>query len=147
MLHFRKITAADAAAVSWEQAALTALLPSPDYAAAMLAAGGTVILLTDDGIPAGLLAMPAETVGERPVCGLIDLVVLLPEYRRHGLGRILMGMAANEFAERGIWFLAGKVPADPTAQAFAEAIGMKRTADSAELSVLDLSDVEGLRYG
>ena len=57
----------------------------------------------------------------------------------------LMALAAGEAAERKIWFLAGIVP--PEAAAFAAAMHMKQTEWFTDYLLLDLSDVEGMRYG
>jgi GNAT superfamily N-acetyltransferase len=91
--------------------------------------------------------MDAQTVGEKPRCAVIGWTVILPECRRHGLGRMLLTLAAGEAVERQIWFLAARVPQDEAALRFADAIHMKQTEWFDDLRVLDLSDVEGLRYG
>lgn len=147
MLRFRQIRQSDADPQKWQNTALAALLGGEQYPAERLAAGSTVIVMYDADVPAGLIAVSAKTVGEKPRCGVVEHVVLLPQYRRHGFGRILMGMAANLIAERQIWFAAGAVPEDETAQKFAAAIGFRAAGQPEGMWVLDLSDVEGLRYG
>ncbi|MCQ2408600.1 MAG: GNAT family N-acetyltransferase [Oscillospiraceae bacterium] len=148
MLRFRKIQPSDLDKTDWMQAPLTALLPEgADYLSTHIRNGDTVFVILDDDKLVGLLEMEAETVGERPRCAVVGTTVILPEYRRHGLGRILMGLAAGEALERQIWFLAGAVPQTAEAEGFADGIHMKKTEWFEELRVLDLSDVEGLRYG
>ena len=147
MLRFRQIKQTDATPEKWTGTALSALLGGDSYPAERLNAGCTVIVMYDGAKPAGLISVSPETVGEKPRCGIVETVVLLPEYRRHGLGRILMGMGANLIAERQIWFLAGNVPDDDTAQKFAAAMGLKPVDWLGGMWVLDLSDVDGLRHG
>ena len=146
MLRFRKLRPADAGLPVWQDAPLTALLPNGSgYIPAHLAQGDTVFVIFEEEKPVGLLVMQAEPIGEKPRCAVIANIILLPEYRRHGLGRMLMALAAGEAAERKIWFLAGIVP--PEAAAFAAAMHMKQTEWFTDYLLLDLSDVEGMRYG
>ena len=148
MLRFRKIKPSDLDKTDWTNEPLAALLPEgADYLSAHIRNGDTVFVIFEDDKPVGLLEMNAETVGEKPRCAVIGTTVILPEYRRHGLGRILMGLAAGEALDRQIWFLAGAVPQTAEAEGFADGIHMKQTEWFADLRVLDLSDVEGLRYG
>ena len=147
MLQFHMLSDADAAPEKWQGTALSALLGGADYPADRLSCGCTVIAMYDSTLPAGLLCVSGDTTDSTPVCGIVETVVLLPEYRRHGLGRILMGLAAGEALDRQIWFLAGAVPQTAEAEGFADGIHMKQTEWFADLRVLDLSDVEGLRYG
>lgn len=149
MLRFRKLKETDLPGTEWQSEPLTALLPNgAAYISGNLAAGNTVFVIFDEeNKPIGLLEMDAQTVGEKPRCAVIGLVTVLPEYRRHGLGRMLMTLAAGEAAGRQIWFLAARVPQEEAAVRFADAIHMKQTEWFTELRVLDLSDVEGLRYG
>ena len=152
MLKIRKIQPADAQALTASGAPLLAVLPAGNYAEQVLSQGGTVFLMYEDGIPAGLcaLASPAADTGEKPRCARLLFVAVQPGSRRHGLGRILMGLAANEVAERQenkVWFLAADAPSDPGAAAFAAAMGMKPAQNAEHLLILDLSDVSGLRFG
>ena len=152
MLKIRKIQPADAQALTESGAPLLDVLPAKDFAAAVLSKGGTVFLMYEDGVPAGLcaLASPAEDIGEKPRCARLLYVAVQPASRRHGLGRILTGLAANEVAERTeekVWFLAADAPAEPDAAAFAAAMGMKPATQLPGMLTLDLSDVSGLRFG
>lgn len=148
MLRFHKMKQTELSQHNLAQEPLSALLPEgADYLAQKLAAGDTLFVMYDGEKPVGLLEMDAAPVGEKPKCARIGLVVLLPEYRRHGLGRMLMCLAAGEAVERQLWFLAGAVPETEEAQGFAKAIHMQQTEWFADLQVLDLSDVEGLRHG
>lgn len=149
MLRFRKLKESDLTKTDWQNEPLSAALQGGAARIPQsLAAGNTVFVIFDENSkPIGMLEMDAETVGEKPRCAVIRDVVILPEYRRHGLGRMLMTLAAGDAVERQIWFLAGKVPQDDTALHFADAMHLKQTEWFAELRVLDLSDVEGLRYG
>lgn len=147
MLRFRQLRAEDAAPQLWEQAALGKLLSPENTPAAMLERGSTVYVLYDGELPAGILSVAKAPTATKPVCGVVETVAVLEQYRRHGFGRILMGIAANLLAERRIWFLAGNVPADETAEKFASAIGLKPAESLSGMWMLDLSDVSGLRYG
>lgn len=148
MLRFRKLKQTDIAQTDWCSEPLTALLPEgAEYIKQHFAQGDTLLVLFDDGKPVGLLEMDVQTVGEKPRCAVIGMTVLLPEYRRRGLGRMLMVLAADTAVSRQIWFLAGRVPHTEEAEGFAKAIHMQQTPWFADMLVLDLSDVEGLRYG
>ena len=147
MLLFRKLSAETEQKIDWAPQEITSLLPAPSHAADTLAAGGTVFVILDGETVLGLISLAKDTTDTKPPCAVITHLSVLPAVRRHGLGRMLAGLAANDTAERSVWFMAGKVPADETAQAFAKAIGFKERAWLAEMPVLDLSDVDGLRYG
>ena len=148
MLRFRKLKESDLSKTDWSAEPLTALLPAgADYIPQHLAAGDTIFVIFEEGKPIGLLEMDAQTVGEKPRCAVIGYAVILPDCRRRGLGRMLMTLAAGEAVERQIWFLAGSVPQEETAQRFADAVHFRMTEWFETLRVLDLSDVEGLRYG
>ena len=148
MLCFHKLKQADLALTDWQKEPLSALLPGgAEYYESALLAGNTLFVLYDAEQLVGLLEMDAKSVGEKPECAVVGTVVILPAYRRHGLGRMLMCLAAGEAVERKLWFLAGAVPQTPEAEAFAEAIHMRKTEWLHDMNVLDLSDVEGLRHG
>ena len=148
MLRFRKLNAADTEAQIWQKTPLTALLPDGLITiTAHLEKGDTVFVLFDAEQPVGLLILNQEPVGEKPRCLIVEQIILLPEYRRHGLGRMLMTLAAGEAVERRIWFLAGHLPRTPEAAGFAAAVHMQQTDWFEDLLLLDLSDVEGLRHG
>ena len=101
MLRFHKMKQTELSQHDWTQEPLSALLPEgADYLAQKLAAGDTLFVMYDGEKPVGLLEMDAAPVGEKPKCARVGLVVLLPEYRRHGLGRMLMCLAAGEAVER-----------------------------------------------
>lgn len=147
MLLFRKLNSETEKLIGWAPQEITPLLPAPDFAAGTLSAGGTVFVILEDEKVLGLIALAQELTDSRPPCAVVTHLTVLPQLRRHGLGRMLMGLAANDTAERSVWFLAGHVPETEEAQGFAAAIGMKQRAWLAGMPVLDLSDVDGLRYG
>lgn len=147
MLIFRRLKPETAAAIDWQAQEITALLPRNDYAAESVAAEGTVFVILEEEKVIGLAAMPEKLTETKPVCGVLESLVILPAYRRQSLGRMLAGLIANALAERSVWFMAGSVPQSPEAEAFAKAIGMKPCDFLDGMSVLDLSDVDGLRYG
>lgn len=147
MLLFRRLRAATEAQIDWSTQEITPLLPAPDHAAKTLAQNGAVFVILDGEKVLGLISLAERLTESKPPCAVVTHLTVLPALRRHGLGRMLMGLAANETAERSVWFLAGKVPETEEAQAFAAAIGMKEREWLAEMPVLDLSDVDGLRYG
>lgn len=145
MLKFRKINTADAETVG--ASALAALLPRPDYAAEALRSGAAVFVMYEDAVPASLLAVSGTVTDTRPRCAVVDCMVMREENRRRGLGRMMMGLAANDAVGHGVYFLAGAVPDTAEAQGFAKAIGFRQTPLFADMQVLDLSDVSGLRHG
>lgn len=147
MLIFRRLKPETTAAIDWQAQEITALLPRSDYAAESVAAEGTVFVILEEEKVIGLAAMPEKLTETKPVCGVLECLVILPAYRRQCLGRMLAGLIANALAERSVWFMAGSVPQSPEAEAFAKAIGMKPCGFLDGMSVLDLSDVDGLRYG
>ena len=150
MLRFRKITEEDINRCHWETEPLSALLSYPDTAEglrASVARRNTVIVMFDGETPAGFLEIAAEPTEGKPVCAVITQLAVLESYRRHGLGRMLMVLAADDTAGRGIWFLAAHVPETEAAQGFAKAVHMKQTEWYDDMLLLDLSDVEGLRHG
>jgi GNAT superfamily N-acetyltransferase len=147
MLKFRKLKESDLAETDWEQAALTALLPSPSYWEDAVSAGAAVIVIFDGETPVGMLEMDAKPTESRPACAKVNRVLILPELRRHGLGRMLMALAAGEAVSRQLWFIAGAVPETEEAQGFAAGIHLRKSEWFDDLFVLDLSDVEGLRHG
>ena len=150
MLKFRKLRQSDLDQTDWEKAALTALLPSSAYYADTIAAGDLLLVIFDTENPQqplGLLEMAAEPTGTKPPCAVVRRVLILPELRRHGLGRMLMALAAGEAVERKLWFITGDVPETDEAAAFAKAIHLLSDSRFDGMTVLDLSDVEGLRYG
>ncbi len=147
MLRFRKLRDSDLTAYDWEHAALTGLLPSPDYYKETLARRDMLLVIFDGDKPLGLLEMAAEPFGDRPPCAWVGRVLILPELRRHGLGRMLMALAAGEAAERKLWFITGDIPDTEEAAAFAKAIHLLPDDRFGGRVLLDLSDVEGLRHG
>ena len=148
MLRFHKLKQADLTLNDWSAEPLSAFLPDgANFFEKSLRGGNTLFVLFDEQKPVGLLEMQAEPVGTKPKCAVVSCVLLLPEYRRHGLGRMLMCLAAGEAVERQLWFLAGIVPQTAEAEGFAKAIHMQQTPWFSDMQVLNLSDVEGLRHG
>ena len=147
MLRFRKLRESDLTVFDLEHAELTGLLPSPGYYAETLARGDMLLVILDGETPVGLLEMAAEPVGEKPRCAWVSRVLILPALRRHGLGRMLMALAAGEAAERKLWFITGEIPDTEEAAAFAKAIHLLPDSRFGGRILLDLSDVEGLRHG
>ena len=147
MLRFRKLKEHDLTEFDWSAAELTALLPSPAYYRETLEKGNMLLVILDGEKPLGLLEMEKEPDGTRPPCARISRLLILPALRRHGLGRMLMALAAGEAAERKLWFLSGDIPDTPEAAGFAEAVHMLPDSRFDGRVLLDLSDVEGLRHG
>ncbi len=148
MLRFHKLKQAELNQTDWKAEPLSAMLPQgAEYYEKALRNGDTLFVLYDEQKLIGLLGMAAEPVGDKPQCAVVTDVVILPECRRHGLGRMLMCLAAGEAVERKLWFLAGKVPETAAAEGFAKALHMRQTEWLRDMLVLDLSDVEGLRHG
>ena len=148
MLKFHPLNEADLDARDWTQEPLTALLPGgAEYLRGMQKKGNLLLTVFDGEKPVGMLVMEQTPTAGKPVCAVVDTVVLLEEYRRHGLGRMLICLAAGAAVDRQIWFLAGAVPETEAARGFAGAIHMRKTPWYDDLWLLDLSDVEGMRHG
>lgn len=127
-----------------DTAVLDALLP--DGLAGVCGNGRAVFVLLLDGKAAGTLIMDSVPEGSSPAYLRVQNTVVLPELRRHGLGRMLMCMAAGEAVGRKVWFLGCSPHLSADAQAFAEAMHF-RAGYAPDALLLDLSDVEGLRHG
>ena len=148
MLKFHPLRQEDFDARDWDAEPLTRLLPDGAEALRKRAEAGDLLLTVFDADrPVGMLMLNREPTDGRPVCAVIEAVVLLEEYRRHGLGRMLMSLAAGAAVDRQIWFLAAAVPETDAARGFAAAMHMRKTPWYDDLWLLDLSDVEGMRHG
>ena len=101
MLQFHMLSDADAAPEKWQGTALSALLGGADYPADRLSCGCTVIAMYDSTLPAGLLCVSGDTTDSTPVCGIVETVVLLPEYRRQGVARTLESFLIDRELEQG----------------------------------------------
>ena len=121
------------------------ILPAAEIEA-VLADKAVGFVMIIDGKPVGGLTMSTEKEGTSPAYLSVRSLSVLPEIRRHGLGRMLMCMAAGEAVERQVWFLGCDPRLDETAQAFADAVHFRAGCVPGVL-LLDLSDVEGLRHG
>ncbi len=148
MLRFHKLNREELNQTDWKAEPLSTLLPQgAEYYETALQNGDVLFVLYEEQKLIGLLGMAAEPVGDKPKCAVVTDVVILPEYRRHGLGRMLMCLAAGEAVERKLWFLACAAPHTAEAEGFAKALHMQQTEWLRDMLVLDLSDVEGLRHG
>lgn len=150
MLKFHPLKEADLAAYDWAHEPLTALLPEGEERLRRgLAADDLLLTVFDEAEkPIGMLILLQTPTAGKPVCAVVEQIVLLEPYRRHKIGRMLLSLAAGAAVERGIWFLAAEVPADnEAAQGFAEAMHFRKTPWYDEYLLLDLSDVEGMRHG
>lgn len=141
MLKFRRLQHADLASDAWSsqselKAAFRSAFPEDTVFGAFL-----------DDVPVGALVLSANSTESKPPCALLKYLYVRSDCRRQGIGRILTAIAAGEAAERQLWFLAAPVPETSDAAAFAKAIHFGENDWMNGLLVLDLSDVEGLRYG
>lgn len=147
MLVIKKMDSARLAALP-DTAALEAMLPAGGLAGA-LADGDTVFVMLLDDRAAGALLLCSEPEGTRPAFLRVKQTAVLPDLRRHGLGRMLMCVAAGHAVDQSVWFLGCTAPAaESDAAAFASALHFRPYDTCApDTLLLDLSDVEGLRYG
>ena len=125
MLKFRKLKESDLAETDWEQAALTALLPSPSYWEDAVSAGAAVIVIFDGETPVGMLEMDAKPTESRPACAKVIRVLILPELRRHGLGRMLMAHWEADMKRQGYGLVMTSTQADEEAQHFYRRLGYR----------------------
>lgn len=142
MLVIQKLNEEKLAAVSGTEK-LEAFLPCTLSAA--LENGLTPLLMLVEGRPVGAILLGAQPEGEKPVFLRVCGMAVLPEVRRHGLGRMLMSIAAGESVQRQVWFLGADAPGGEDASGFAKAMHFKPAENGTWL--LDLSDVEGMRHG
>ncbi|MCQ2417653.1 MAG: GNAT family N-acetyltransferase [Oscillospiraceae bacterium] len=148
MLLFRKMKPQGIRSINWTEEPLTQFVPDGEgFFAKIIAENHTLFLLFEEGRPIGMIVMEKDAVGQKPKCAAIRNLVILPEYRRRGLARMLMVIAAGEAVERQLWFMAGSVPETEDAQAFAKSVHMQPSEWFSDKYVLDLSDVEGMRHG
>ena len=147
MLKFHPLKPDDLETLDWSAQALTPCMPADFDPAAAVQAGDLVLTLFDADRLIGVLELKQAPLNGKPVCAVVGSAAVLPAYRRHGLGRMLMALAASAAAERGIWFLAAQVPETPEAQGFAAAMHFRQTDWYDDYLLLDLSHVEGMRHG
>jgi len=147
MLKFHPLKPEELESLNWNSHPLAACLPKGFDPAEALRRHDLVLTLFDEDALIGALVLNHTPTDGKPVCAVVETAALLPAYRRHGLGRMLMALAAGAAAERGIWFLAAQVPDTPEAQGFAAAMHFKQTEWYGNYLLLDLSDVEGMRHG
>ena len=147
MLKFHPMKAEDLETLDWSVQELALCMPADFDPAAAVQAGDLVLTLFDEDRLIGALELKQEPLNGKPVCAVVGTAAVLPAYRRHGLGRMLTALAASAAAERGIWFLAAKVPETAEAQGFAAAMHFRQTDWYDGYLLLDLSDVEGMRHG
>lgn len=119
---------------------------SAEEIAGVRAGAAVAFVMLIDSRMTGALVMAAAAAGTSPAYLKVYNVTVLEDVRRHGLGRMLMCMAAGEAVERKVWFLGCDAQLSADVQAFADAIHFRAGSDPAVL-LLDLSDVEGLRHG
>ena len=147
MLKFHPLKPDEPEILHWQTQPLAAWMPEGFVPAAALENGDLLLGLFDAEQLIGLLLLNKQPTDGKPQCAVVETTVVLPAYRRHGLGRMLMALAAGAAAERGIWFLASEVPDTPEAQGFAAAMHFRQTEWYDRYLLLDLSDVEGMRHG
>ncbi|MBQ8922169.1 MAG: GNAT family N-acetyltransferase [Oscillospiraceae bacterium] len=147
MLKFHPLKQDELGPLQWQSQPLAACMPADFDPEQSLEKGNLLLTIFDGERPVGLLELRDEPIGGKPRCALIEHTVLLPEYRRHGLGRMLTAIAASTAAERRIWFLAAQPPETEAGRCFAEALHFRQTEWYSDLLLLDLSDVEGMRHG
>ncbi len=143
MLVIKKMTEEKLASLH-DTAALEAILPKKP--ADCLAGGETVFVMLLDDKAVGALMMDGGSEGTSPAYVRVSYLAVLPDLRRHGLGRMLMCTAAGEAVGRKVWFLGCGAQLTGAAAAFASAMHF-RAGRYPDTLLLDLSDVEGMRHG
>ncbi len=147
MLKFHLLKQEELSLPEWAKQPLAEYLPGDFDPERALKRGDLLLAVFDEARLIGLLELRQEPTDGKPRCMLIEQTVLLPEYRRHGIGRMLTAIAAGTAAERSIWFLAARPPKTEEGRLFAEAMHFRMTEWYPDLLLLDLSDVEGMRHG
>lgn len=107
----------------------------------------SALVVYEDDKLIGISIISAKLTDTKPKCAVIPRLIMAPEVRRHGLGRMLMGQTAGAALNRGAYFAAAQIPDTAEAAGFAASIGFKKTPLFDDMLVLDLTDVEGMRHG
>lgn len=143
MLTFSKLSADQIRETAWDSQGITKLLPSPDC----LTADNNNLMFAAwlDGQVIGLATLDSKLSTLPPTSGLLVDLFVLPQYRRQGVGRMLLGLVAGAVMEMGAYFLRGTQTHSEEAAAFAAKIGFAQDAAAAEFLLLDLTDTKGLR--
>ena len=136
MLTFSKLTKEQLTETDWSAQPIASALPKSEETAFAAWLDGQVI---------GVAALADSLSDLQPTSGILTTVFVLPQYRRQGVARMLVGLAAGAVMEQGAYFLRGSVPTTEEAAAFAEKIGFHTEADSTGFAILDLTDTKGLR--
>lgn len=96
---------------------------------ALQGSGGTALVAVEWGPPSGLIALsPVRTLDAPKALGLITILVVAPDSRRKGIGRVLLKAAARAARQAGCERLILSVdPGQDALRAFGTAAGF--TAD------------------
>ncbi len=141
MLTFSKLSTQQMQDTAWDAQDITALLPK--QAQSLCTTDAQLFAAWLDGQVIGMASLSTALSQQQPTSGMLNWLVVLPQYRRQGVGRMLMGLMAGAVMEMGAFFLRGQQPETQESAAFAEKIGFH--ADGTGNTLLDLTDTKGLR--
>ena len=136
MLTFSKLTTEQISETDWSAQPLASKLPKD---------GETAFAAWLDGQVIGMALLSDTLSALQPTSGMLTTIFVQEQYRRQGVARMLVGLAAGAVMEQGAYFLRGTLPETDEAAAFAEKIGFQTEADNTGFVILDLTDTKGLR--
>lgn len=132
MLTFSALDAQDIIEYNRAAVPIAAFIPTPP--ATSTAVQWFAARLDDEII--GMAALAGDTV---------QTVAVLPQYRRQGVGRMLVGQMAGAVAQSGGYLLHADLPTEAGAATFAEQLGFCPDAHTSGQLCLDLTNTDGLR--
>ncbi|MBR6760795.1 MAG: GNAT family N-acetyltransferase [Oscillospiraceae bacterium] len=107
---------------------------------------GAVFVILDGDLLLGLAAIERcqlQNSNAVRLCG----VTVHPQYRRQGLARTLLSLAAGKAMEFGAYLLYTHAPQTAIAQMFCAAVGFVQDTKDPAYLMLDLTDTKGMRHG
>ncbi len=107
---------------------------------------GAVFVILDGDMLLGLAAIKRCRIQNSNAVCLCGLIIH-PQYRRQGLGRTLLSLAAGKAMEFGAYQLYADAPETTLAQLFCQAVGFLQDTKDPAYRILDLTDTKGMRHG
>ena len=145
MLTFSEIGLERVTDSAWSTQTIGTMLPSPNTLRNLLTLGGKLFAAELDGKIIGIAALTGRLHEAESIrSGVAENVLVLPQYRRQGVGRMLIGLLAGALMQENVYFLSGSVPNTVEAEAFARKLGFQMQQGSSN-ALLDLTDTTGLR--
>lgn len=105
----------------------------------------TVLAIRDGEELIGCALLAREYGADGAVCVTLADLNIREDFRRQGMGRTLLSVAASKAMQWGVSVLYANAPTDETAMAFCRKTGF--VSHTAEQLVLDLTNTRGMRHG